>query len=125
VIDLILPSGEKNFLDVEVGNANLKLCTIKNKYCFRARAVMMAQKFPGIFFTDYYSTVLIRNHGVTSERQFKYIAELMTKKKLESIPAKRLHIRLDANVTERDRMNFKSELNTLLRYPQDILIDVK
>lgn len=53
IINIVVPEGLRNTLDITVGKSNLRLCTKDNLHCFRTRVVMTNKKFPGFDSSSY------------------------------------------------------------------------
>ena len=53
IINIVVPEGIRNTLDITVGKSNLRLCTKDNLHCFRTRVVMTNKKFPGFDSSSY------------------------------------------------------------------------
>jgi hypothetical protein len=55
VINIVIPEGTRNYLDLTIGDENLKLCHTHVGKCYRAKVVVMASKFPGFsLFSKHY-----------------------------------------------------------------------
>lgn len=65
IINIIIPEGSRNYLGVEVGKPNLKLCINKNNQCYKARVIAMAKKFPGFQnFASFYPINFLGPEGI-------------------------------------------------------------
>ena len=66
IINLVIPEGTRNRLDVKVGDPNLRLCYGTTK-CYRVRIVAMANKFPGFLsFSRFYPVSFLNPAAVIS-----------------------------------------------------------
>ena len=68
-----MPESSRKFLDIKIGEPSLKLCSFHEIDCYRARVVMTAVSFPGIYMSGYYSQNFIASYPVVSQDQYNYL----------------------------------------------------
>lgn len=76
IINLIVPESVYKALDVTIGKANQKLCFDRNgiPYCYRARIVAMARKFPAfVSFSRYYPFSFTSPDAIITTDQMKWL----------------------------------------------------
>jgi len=68
IINIVVASGAKQYLNIDVGQDSLKLCQIGTNDCFKARVVLLADKFPGFeIFSSFLSIVYIKPTAILSQ----------------------------------------------------------
>lgn len=119
IINIIVPEGIRNTLDINVGDPNLKLCTEDLLHCFRARVVMTTKKFPGFDSSSYQYVVFTKPSIQMTEGQMKFMirelsSEPIDNKTLDNLPVSQLNLKLnhDRKLDKNELMGLKSMINT-------------
>ena len=53
MINIIIPEGTRDRMDIKVGEDNMRICTWTLQHCFKTRVVMTTKKFPGFEASSY------------------------------------------------------------------------
>lgn len=68
VINIVVPEGSRNYLDLKIGDENLKLCQTRIGKCYRTKVVVLASKFPGFaLFAKHYQINFLEPQVLISE----------------------------------------------------------
>jgi ABC-type antimicrobial peptide transport system permease subunit len=133
---LILPEGTRQFLNIEVGKPNLKLCNNNRKQCYKTRVVALANKFPGMLqFSSFPSISYLNPDSAISRVQMDYLIKdsisgyplIFPKNATEltefNIPMEAVFIDLAENVTQVQKIALQSEVQTQLDIKKSIMMD--
>ena len=111
IINLLLPTGLSQTLDIQVGEPHLKLCL--KGLCFKARAVALVDTFPGVpNFSRYYYISYAQPNAVISEDQMRYLMFKIFQKPVRAVPQRALYINLAKNTTSEQTLKLTSLLQS-------------
>lgn len=112
IINLLLPTGLRQTLDIQVGRPHLRLCLGKGR-CFRARAVGLVDTFPGVpNFSRYYYISFAQPNAVITEDQMRYLMFEYFQRPARGVPQRALYINLDKGVTPEQTLKLTSLLQS-------------
>ena len=73
IINMIMPESSRKFLDIKIGEPSLKICSIKEVDCYRARVVMTVISFPNKLMSGFYSMNFMATYPIISQNQYQFL----------------------------------------------------
>lgn len=129
ILNIIIPEGTRNRLDISVGEDNLRLCS--HLKCIKVRVVMTVQKFPGFEASSYPFIQFLSPSILVTPNQFEYLIKefqetgTVDDEDLEDLPARQLNLKLDHSKhhDKIELMRLKSMINTYINTNDVIIFD--